>query len=355
MKCILDNISVVVQGATNKITPKCLQSIRKNLPNAEIILSTWEDCNVENLDFDVLVLNKDPGAKIQDFRNKTYNNTNRLLYSTQEGLKKASKKYVLKMRSDLVLKNVNFLNYFNSFPVRKNEFSIFKKRVIVSSIYAREYSPTTQFLTPFHPSDFYFFGLKDDIMNYFMKTNLLENADLSNYKYLKPNQLPFENLTWRFAPEQYFCISWAKRNKKINGFEDWTDWSEDLMNLSNNILYNNFIFLDGFQSGIFSSKHKSAYENEYKIKGLITYKKFEKMYSILCDSSFEREKDNVDFFSVLISFAHLKKHLKNLILPIFNFIKSIYCMIVQVFDIIYYFIVLLRNIFLAIANKIKQK
>ena len=38
------DISVVVQGPIHKgRTKKCLQSIRKNLPEAEIILSTWDD------------------------------------------------------------------------------------------------------------------------------------------------------------------------------------------------------------------------------------------------------------------------------------------------------------------------
>ena len=38
-----NDISVVVQGAIDQInTPKCLRSIRKRLPGAEIILSTWE-------------------------------------------------------------------------------------------------------------------------------------------------------------------------------------------------------------------------------------------------------------------------------------------------------------------------
>ena len=45
------DISVVVQGAVDKInTPKCLESIRKFLPCAEIVLSTWEGTDVTGLD-----------------------------------------------------------------------------------------------------------------------------------------------------------------------------------------------------------------------------------------------------------------------------------------------------------------
>lgn len=71
------DISVVVQGAINKeITPRCLQSIRTLLPNAEIILSTWEGSDVDGLDYDKLVLNKDPGAVKCDVIDNAYNNQN---------------------------------------------------------------------------------------------------------------------------------------------------------------------------------------------------------------------------------------------------------------------------------------
>ena len=57
------DISVVVQGPIHKTrTKKCLQSIRKNLPAAEIILSTWQNSSVNGMDFDILVANEDPGA-----------------------------------------------------------------------------------------------------------------------------------------------------------------------------------------------------------------------------------------------------------------------------------------------------
>ena len=70
------DISVVVQGAVNKNeTPKCLKSIRKFLPNAEIILSTWEGSDTKNLDYDILVLNKDPKAEpIKEIEKKKNNN-----------------------------------------------------------------------------------------------------------------------------------------------------------------------------------------------------------------------------------------------------------------------------------------
>ena len=60
-----NEISVIVQGAIDKTeTPKCLKSIRKYLPDAEIILSTWEGSDLNGLDYDVLVINQLPSAPI---------------------------------------------------------------------------------------------------------------------------------------------------------------------------------------------------------------------------------------------------------------------------------------------------
>ena len=57
------DISVVVQGAVDKEnTPRCLKSLRKHLPGAEVILSTWEGTNTDGLDYDVVLYNQDPGG-----------------------------------------------------------------------------------------------------------------------------------------------------------------------------------------------------------------------------------------------------------------------------------------------------
>ena len=52
------NISVVVQGQVRDGEIEvCLSSIRKYLPGATIILSTWDGSNVKGLDYDKLILN----------------------------------------------------------------------------------------------------------------------------------------------------------------------------------------------------------------------------------------------------------------------------------------------------------
>ena len=94
------DISVVVQGYVSEETKFLLYSIRKYLPEAKIIVSTWDYCCVEGWDYDVLVLNSDPGAipcEIWDNFTRV-NNGNRQILSTKNGIDKVTTKYTLKLR-----------------------------------------------------------------------------------------------------------------------------------------------------------------------------------------------------------------------------------------------------------------
>ena len=290
-----EEISVVVQGAIDKEnTPLCLKSIRKYLPYAEIILSTWEGSDVEGLEYDILLLNQDPGGYIAIYNKaSSLNNFNRQLVSTCNGILKASRKYCLKVRSDIILKNSEFLQYWDNFEIRNNEYKLFSHRVLCSSIYSRENSCNltgNSFPTPFHPSDFWFFGLTQDLKNYFCDCPLQTEEEASNWSFKYPNRLPYSSMLWRFAPEQQFCVNWVKKYYSNLQFEDWSDWNIKNIELSNNILYNNFIFLEYKQSGIYSIKHSWAFENSDSIQGLITYEYFQKQYMFYCDKTYQFNK-----------------------------------------------------------------
>lgn len=277
------DISVVVQGPIEELqTRLCLESVRKYLPNSEIILSTWENSSIENLDYDVLVLNKDTGNIISDFVDNVINNTNRQLLNTKNGLEKANREYSLKIRTDCILLNNNFINYFNNFDSFNEEYKIFQNKVIVSSVYSKEYSLENNLIIPFHVSDFYFFGLTKDIKDYFMETKLLTNEDISGYNFKYGNLLHYRNYTARYSAEQYYCYSWAKRKFKGIKFDDVSDINYRSYQMSLNIMYNNFIFLDLEESGIYNKKHSLAFENSRNIDNLINYDKFNRKYKKLC-------------------------------------------------------------------------
>lgn len=333
----MSDISVVVQGAIDsKNTSKCLKSIRKYLPEAEIILSTWEGSNVEGLDFDVLIENQDPGSYKHDFAvynaSRSMNNFNRQLISTKKGVLKSNRKYCLKLRSDLILKSSNFLKFWNKFEIQNDKFILFKHRVLCSSLFSREYSCQcgSGFPTIFHPSDFWFFGLTDDLKDYFIDCPLQSEKEASNWEFKYPNRCPYTTPLWRFSPEQFFCVNWVKKYYPNLQFADWSDWNSKNIELSNNVLYNNFIFLEYEQSGIYSTKYSNLEINN-TIQGLITYQYFQKQYKNYCDISYKSSPKKKGYKD------KLKGHFKRLISPFYN-IKS---WISEVFSVLYYtFIVL---------------
>jgi hypothetical protein len=83
------------------------------------------------------------------------------------------------MRSDFILTSDKFLSYWDKFQLREREFVFFKNRVLACCTYSR--NPRYNFnifRMPFCPSDFFFFGLREDIINLF-------SLDLINREPLK--------------------------------------------------------------------------------------------------------------------------------------------------------------------------
>lgn len=150
-------ISVVVQGDIDRdATPKCLKSIRRFLPGAEVILSTWEGRSCEGLDYDILVLNGDPGPSdlIRQYPFEQINNCNRQIVSTKNGINKSSRKYVLKIRTDMLLSGRGFLDYYEISGATTTKESIFAQRIMVCA--------NLSHFNVFVMCDWWTFGLKQD-------------------------------------------------------------------------------------------------------------------------------------------------------------------------------------------------
>ena len=307
-------ISVVVQGAViPKETARCLRSIRKVLPNAEIILSTWKGTDISGFDYDFLVLSDDPGSiGLHYLTNKVIQyNFNRQLISTKAGLEAATKKYVIKIRTDFYLKNTNFLRFFDSFPLRHEEHCFFRHHLIVPSIFSRRFSEQTGFPLPFHPSDFFFFGLREDVLDYFSHCALLDKRQGCNWHHKFPDRKPYLSETGRFTAEQELCLAWIKSHGIHVQYDDFSDWNENLLDLSDKILFNNFIFLDAYSMGLRSKKHKDKIFNARYAPwyGLVTQKIFEEKYKEIYDNFFILKKysENKKLYYLIKKLSILKK------------------------------------------------
>ena len=318
-------ISVVVQGPINKTeTKKCLKSIRKFLPKAQIILSTWKNSDTTNLDYDILVLSDDPGAVLAKKNSIAYNNLNRQLLTTQEGLKKASRKYVLKLRSDLILTSDKFLDYFDKFQSRGENYCLFKRKVLTSTLYTRFnvkcHSIKKRMLLPFHVSDWWFFGLKEDIDTYFLDTKMVQEPEFSQYFNLEQNKnkiTPYGKVSFKFAPEQYLTYSCFNRNFSDIYMEDAADINDEIMEKSRQSLINNFIVLEFKQSGIYLNKYffsKNEILSGDQYVGLYNFYRFENEYKKYCDKNYEiTTKENL-FENESLGYSKLRiyKHIAKL-------------------------------------------
>ena len=161
------NISVVIQGPISNSTTwtkqACL-SVRKYLPEAEIVLSTWIGNSTTELDYDILVQNQDPGSCEAFYKGvnggKSINNFNRQLISTVNGIKAANRKYVMKLRTDSIVTGNEFLKYFSKYGNKETCEGKVQERILT----LEPRNPFGFFKGEFCLCDFWFFGLKQDML-----------------------------------------------------------------------------------------------------------------------------------------------------------------------------------------------
>jgi len=287
-------ISVVIQGpvarsldpkSTESLTATVSKSIRKILPKAEIILSTWENQDLSGIIFDKLMINQDPGAEVFDTRGKTFNNCNRQIASTIHGIRSASRPYVLKLRSDLILCSPRFLKYFDAFPLREQQWSFFKSRVLAFSVFSRRYGGCIPYeqLTPFHPSDFIYFGRRTDLIELF-DIPLMPAHELGGYFNSEHSTSSFDwqpHHTWRYPPEQHIWYEFIKKHIPSLKWLHKLHVNQDLQKISDKTIINNLIMLDQYQWDVKAPKFrlKQHLLSPQDWEGLFTHQVWKKIYS----------------------------------------------------------------------------
>lgn len=152
------DIGVVVQGPVHvgghTPTAVTLASVRRHLPDARIVLSTWEGQGLAGLDTDDVVESVDPGGLTPRRKGGKPNNVNRQLVSTAAGLAALDTTYALKLRSDAELFSSAVLRCWGSFPDvgAQHASRVFDQRVVISTHYTRYPARVNREMT-YHPSD----------------------------------------------------------------------------------------------------------------------------------------------------------------------------------------------------------
>ncbi len=319
------DISVVVQGRVEKeLTAICLASVRKYLPDAQLILSTYKGTDTDGLEFDDLVLSDDPGAI--KFNKKEYCNINRMLTTSKAGIACAARPYILKLRSDLELRSLDFINYFSKYDKFDDDYRIYKERILCSILFTLKFEESGEkhMDIPFHVSDWWYFGRTEDIRKLY-SVDLVEEPYFSRYFQYHPKPEGrveiFPERLWRMSPEQYILSSLVKKNIPTLDFETMFDNSLEILEISERFIVNNYIPLSSSMSGIYNNKSSYLKTNDnfsgvYK-DGLYSERIWMKSYKKFCDEKFEFPKQyEFEFFKEeLRCYKKLKKHYTRAMTP----------------------------------------
>ncbi len=314
-----NDITVVVQGLVGVHTKRCLASIRKYLPRSTIVLSTWKGSNVMGLEFDEVIFNDDPGGYPYERGKKRLNNVNRQIVSTLAGIRIARTKYVLKFRTDFILKGRKFLKYFDRYAAFNSHLKILEKRVLSCSIYARDPS-NDSCPYAFHPSDFIFFGLKEDVLNIWDIPLMSKNE--AGWFVDKEIEMPQHCLQLiRYFPEQYIWVNFLRKYADIR-FENFLDRCQEVIDITRLSFVNNLVILSMQQLNIEPLKKgllDSAPETCF------TYIEWLKMYKQLCDANTRVPKldfEKVKYLGIKCVFLSWAKSQFPLLYRIYTRLKS---------------------------------
>ncbi len=280
---LIDNkeITVVVQGAVDREkTPICLKSIRKELPGAFIILSTWEGTDVEGLEYDEVVFCEDPGGF--DELNVPFspkNNINRQIVSTYKGLLQTKTAYAMKLRTDFYLSGDGFKEYFNIYNRECTEYKIFEHKVICCELYSR--NPRYIFSDmkrAYHPSDIFFFGYTKDLVRLF-DVPLFSKED---EEYMMWKHYPDVSLsTYRYDAEAYLWISFLKKAIGFEPPEDLEKYGRADIERSEATFAANLIILSNDDIGL-KTLDGSIYRKEAEPQNCYTHEDWERIYDFYC-------------------------------------------------------------------------
>jgi hypothetical protein len=262
-KVVLTNISVVIQGKAfgvpgepydQQLTQQCIDSIRNLIPLAEIILSTWKGSFVDHFDVDKIILNDDPGAvTYSDLAPNFFNNNNRQIVSTYNGLKAATKKYAIKMRGDCKLMDTDFTDHLKESP-RSEKFKYFKQRIVIPTKYTRNPRRIAQLI---HPSDIFQVGLREDLLNLWgipLQPEPETTRAVPAHKNIFNNALTGGFHRMKFGAEQYNWYAFCKKQGLDLELKHYSHLPVSIIVDSEWSLINNFVIEDAYSLGVILPK-----------------------------------------------------------------------------------------------------
>lgn len=257
----MEDLSFVVQGKIHACTKICIESIRKHYPKSKIILSTWEGEYADNLEYDIILKNKDPGAI--EYSKGNYNNTNRQILSTHSGLRAVKTKYAVKIRTDTEILDKKLPNLLENLK----SGILFKKKIIGLNLFFRN---PKEYPLLFHIGDIFQAGINSDLLNLW-DIPLAPEPETSTWcikNFYILNE--YQSLPPRYTPEQYIFISFLNKNGIKASLKFCCEMTSRLAHASENYIAQNFTIFSSEQLGLkiidkFNQKEvaKYLYSNDY--------------------------------------------------------------------------------------------
>jgi len=247
MNITSSDIDVIIQGPIFKTgartpgneTKGVIESYRDALPNARIILSTWNGSDVNGINADEIIFSADPRTIWTQCPPAI--NLNRQIVSTNAGLEKSSRLYCLKTRTDLPINHDGFIELYKKWANRSRSAKQFKDRIVVMEIFTLS-SRRSNYC--YQLSDLSQFGLGQDIKELWDIPIYRWTLEAASHEKQTLSHVP----EWHWSNEQYL---WIKNMQKHSDFslhaicsdEDHAEWERQLAN--------NFIIATQKQYGIY--------------------------------------------------------------------------------------------------------
>lgn len=249
-------ISVVIQGPLYRNVEgrpdigRCLEAIKRVLPDAETIVATWRSEDLVGVDADKVVALDDPGS-LTDIRGNIISIARQDL-STREGLKLASRPWALKMRADVILHSAGVVRSASFGKDVPSNRRLFSAPVSVLTLYSRD-PARAPFL--FHPSDIIQFGATEDLRQFWSGPSFSE-ADIFGHSPRAGIISGWTGFTrQRVVPEQALMLRWLTRHGLVANLETTCTTAASDMTLSEQVLLSNFRLLEADAVGVELPRH----------------------------------------------------------------------------------------------------
>ncbi|MEZ7137793.1 WavE lipopolysaccharide synthesis family protein [Komagataeibacter sp. SM21] len=249
---------------------------------------------------DIIVKSRDeiPLPPIKNDTN-SLNNINLQIESARKGLEYVSRKYTLRIRSDLCFTSKKFIEiYKNNLFSPRGKYGVFSQKVLISETFT--INPITLYKMPFHYSDWFHFGLSKDIKDLWECVRKISFPDSVYYQsnhFLKNTNLLEKRFLIRLACEQYIHFPYFKKSfphLKLDYHNDTKFVKESLYIMADNFIVANL-------------RDMNAYIKKYQhiVRKMSKHTRIECMSQAILDEIIEDPQNNIDkVFSKQTKISH---------------------------------------------------